>query len=103
MLTLTVEHRAAASQKPMRIELIEAGDALALHVADRSDPAPSTSISLDERIASARADAAVPLAFGELRSKCRVRAATLYERLAALTANGRIVKAGNGSYRLVRA
>jgi AAA domain len=103
MLTLTVEHRAAASQKPMRIELVEAGDALALHVADRSDPAPSTSISLDERIASALADAAVPLAFGELRSKCRVRAATLYERLAALTANGRIVKAGNGSYRLVRA
>jgi hypothetical protein len=35
--------------------------------------------------------------------KCRVRAATLYERLAALTATGRIVKAGNGSYRLVGA
>jgi RecA-family ATPase len=100
-LTLTVEHRAAPSQKPMRIELVEAGDALALHVADRSDlvtPAPST---LDERIAAALADAASPLPFGELRSKCRVRTATLYERLAALTATGRIIKAGDGGYRLV--
>jgi hypothetical protein len=103
MLTLTVEHRAAPSQKPMRIELVEAGDALALHLADRSGPAPPAPSSLDERIASALADAASPLPFGELRSKCRARTATLYERLAALTATGRIVKSGDGSYRLVAA
>jgi hypothetical protein len=101
VLTLTVEHRAAPSQKPMRIELVEAGDALALYVADRSDPVHPVPSSLDERIASALADAASPLPFGELRSKCRVRTATLYERLAALTATGRIVKAGDGGYRLV--
>ena len=100
-LTLTVEHRAASSQKPMRIELVEAGDALALHVADRSDPVTPTPSTLDERIAAALADAASPLPFGELRSKCRVRTATLYERLAALTATGRIIKAGDGGYRLV--
>jgi len=100
-LTLTVEHRAAPSQKPMRIELVEAGDALALHVADRSDPVTPTPSTLDERIAAALADAASPLPFGELRSKCRVRTATLYERLAALTATGRIIKAGDGGYRLV--
>ena len=58
--------------------------------------------SLDERIASALADAAAPIPFAQLRSKCRVRAATLYERLSALTASGRIVKAGNGGYRLHR-
>ena len=100
-LTLTVEHRAAPSQKPMRIELVEAGEALALHVAN--NPAPSPPSSLDERIASALADANSPLPFGELRSKCRVRTATLYERLAALTATGRIVKSGEGGYRLVGA
>ena len=103
VLTLTVEHRAAPSQKPMRIELVEAGDALALYVADRSDPVHPVPSSLDERIASALADAASPLPFRELRSKCRVRTATLYERLAALTATGRIVKAGDGGYRLVGA
>jgi hypothetical protein len=41
------------------------------------------------------------MAFAKLRSHCRVRTATLYERLAALTATGRIAKAGDGSYRLV--
>jgi AAA domain len=102
-LTLTVEHRAAPSQKPIRIELVEAAEALALQVADRSEPATPAPSSLDERIASALADAAAPLPFGELRSKCRVRTATLYERLAALTATGRIVKAGDGGYRLVGA
>jgi AAA domain len=102
-LTLTVEHRAAPSQKPMRIELVEAAEALALQVADRSEPATPAPSSLDERIASALADAASPLPFGELRSKCRVRTATLYERLAALTATGRIVKASDGGYRLVGA
>jgi hypothetical protein len=61
-------------------------------------PYPRTPSSLDERIASALADAAAPLPFGELRSKCRVRATTLYERLAALTATGRIVKAGDRTF-----
>jgi len=103
VLTLTVEHRAAPSQKPIRIELVEVGEALALNVADRSDPPPPVPSSLDERIAAALADAASPLPFGELRSKCRVRATTLYERLAALTATGRIVKSGDGGYRLVGA
>jgi AAA domain len=102
-LTLTVEHRAAPSQKPMRIELVEAGEALALHVADRSEPVTLAPSSLDERIASALADAASPLPFSELRSKCRVRAATLYQRLAALTATGRVVKSGDGGYRLIGA
>jgi hypothetical protein len=38
--------------------------------------------------------------FAELRSSCRVRASTLlYERLAVLTATGRIVKTDKG-YRL---
>jgi DNA-binding Lrp family transcriptional regulator len=52
--------------------------------------------SLDERITAALAVAASPLPFAELRSRCRVRAATLYERLAALTAAGRIDKKGDG-------
>ena len=53
-------------------------------------------IPLDERITTVLADAGRPLPFPELRSRCRVRAATLYERLAALTAAGSIVKSGDG-------
>jgi hypothetical protein len=85
----------------MRIELVQSGEALALHVADRSDSATPISTSLDDRIASALANVPSPIPFAELRSKCRVRAATLYERLSALTASGRIVKSGDGGYRLV--
>jgi AAA domain len=100
-LTLSVEHRAAPSLKPMKIELVEAGEALALQLVERSDAPGPVPSSLDERITTALADAASPMAFGKLRSHCRVRTATLYERLAALTATGRIAKAGDGSYRLV--
>jgi hypothetical protein len=98
-LTLTVEHRAAAAPKPMQVELVQSGEALALEVVDRSEPAAPVPRSLDERITSALAAAACPLPFAELRSQCRVRAATLYERLAALAACGRIAKSGEG-YRL---
>jgi hypothetical protein len=85
-LTLTVEHRAAPSPKPMRIELVQSAQALALQLANDRDPAPPLPSSLDERIASALADAASPIPFGQLRSKCRVRATTLYERLLSVPA-----------------
>ena len=61
-------------------------------------PAPGKS-PLDERIAAALADIAGAMPFAELRTRCRVRAATLYERLAVLTAAGRIAKTDE-SYRL---
>lgn len=100
-LTLSVEHRAAPTLKPMKIELVEAGEALALQLVERSEtpvPAPS---SLDERITTALAATTSSMPFAELRSYCRVRTATLYERLAALAGTGRIVKTSDGRYRLV--
>jgi AAA domain len=99
-LSLAVEHRAAPALKPMKIELVEAGEALALQLVECSEaPAPAPS-SLDQRIMAALAAAASPIPFAELRAHCRVRTATLYERLAALTATGRIVS-GIGGYRLI--
>jgi hypothetical protein len=56
-------------------------------------PGPST---LDERIAAVLADIDGAMLFTELRNRCRVRAATLYERLAALTAAGPIAKTNAG-------
>ena len=56
--------------------------------------------TLDDRIAAALAEAGQPQPFGNLRATCRVRAATLYERIAAMTTDGRIVKSPEG-YRLV--
>jgi hypothetical protein len=98
-LTLTIEHRAAPSQKPMKIELSQSGEALALQVVDQPAPAKPSPRSLDERITLALTGAPSALPFAELRSQCRVRGATLYQRLAALAADGRIMKDGEG-YRL---
>jgi hypothetical protein len=95
-LILAVEHRAAPSLKPMAIELAQRGDALALEVVDRPAPAPAPHVSLDERIIAALAATDQALPFAELREHCRVRTATLRERIGALSATGRIVKSDGG-------
>jgi hypothetical protein len=100
-LTLAIEHRAAPALKPMKVELVASGEALALQLVANNEATTPVPSSLDERITAALADAASPIPFAELRSKCRVRTSTLYERLAALTTTGRIVKASDGGYRLV--
>ena len=46
--------------------------------------------SLDERVTAALAEAQEPLPFADLRARCRVRAATLHERIGLLAAAGRI-------------
>jgi hypothetical protein len=97
-LSLSVEHRAAPSLSPMTIELAQRGDALALEVADRREPLVPPTSSLDDRIEAVLAEADQPLPFANLRARCRVRTATLYERLAALATAGRIAKEGD-SYR----
>lgn len=101
-LTLSVEHRAAPSPKPLTIELANRGLALALEVAERSTPVTPAPASLDDRIIAALAEDKQPLLPSELRSRCRVRTVTLYERLAALLAAGRVVKVGDG-YRVAPA
>ena len=98
-LSLSVEHRAAPSMTPITIELAQRGTALALEVVDRRDPATPPPSSLDERITATLAGADAALPFAKLRAGCRVRATTLYERLAVLADTGRVVKTDDG-YRL---
>jgi hypothetical protein len=100
-IVLTVEHRAASAIPSLTLTLTQRADALALEPVQLRDepttePAPS---SVDERIATALAGADRPRPFADLRSCCRIRTATLYARLAAMTAAGRIIKADDG-YRL---
>jgi hypothetical protein len=98
-LSLSVEHRAAPSMTPITIELAQRGTALALEVVDRRDPTAPPPSSLDERITATLAGADTALPFADLRACCRVRATTLYERLAVLADTGRVVKTHDG-YRL---
>ena len=94
----TVEHRAAAATPAVTLELAQRDDALALQPV-HADPQPggrTEPISVDQRITAALADSGTPRPFAELRASCRIRATTLYERLAAMTAAGLIVKSADG-------
>lgn len=100
-LSLTIEHRAAPSPPSLALELHANDDALALRLTPSrpADPAPAPS-SVDERITNALREATDRvMTIRQLRAQCRVRNATLYERLAALTAAGRLLRTGEG-YRL---
>jgi RecA-family ATPase len=97
-IVLTVEHRAAAATPSVTLELAQRDHALALQLV-QADPLPDSRvepISVDQRITAALVDAGNPLPFSELRASCRVRTTTLYERLAAMTAAGFIVKSADG-------
>jgi hypothetical protein len=99
-LTLSIEHRAAASSPALALELVSRGAALALAVAEKVEtPAAAAPSSLDERITQALAAADRPMRPAKLRAICRVRHATLLERLRALTAAGHILHDATG-YRL---
>ena len=98
-LTLTVEHRAAPSIPAVALELAQRGDALGLEVIEHGAPAEPTPTSLDERITAALTNAGGAVSLPDLRAACRVRNATLCARLAALTADGRVTRSGDG-YRL---
>jgi RecA-family ATPase len=97
-IILTAEHRAASAIPSVTLALTQHADALALEpVQPNGQPEPEPTLSsIDERIVAALAGADRPRPFAELRACCRVRTATLYAHLAAMTATGRIVKAGDG-------
>lgn len=98
-LSLSIEHRAAASPPSITLELQARGEALALHIAQPPSSAPLAISSVDERICAALQDADRALPIKELRLRCRVRNATLYERLAAMTCTGKVLRTPKG-YRL---
>ena len=76
------------------------GPALALELVERQAPPPAVPQSVDDRIIAALVQASQPQPFADLRALCRVRTATLYQRLAAMANAGRIAKSADG-YRLV--
>jgi len=95
-LTLTVEHRAAPSMPTLTLELAKHAHAVALNVVERPMSPNPRRASVDERIIAALAGIEQPLPFAELRALCRTRSATVYDRLDALVAVGRLVKSPDG-------
>jgi hypothetical protein len=97
-IVLTVEHRAAAIPGVM-LELAQRGDTLALEPVPQPDHQPERKVeptSVDDRITAALAECVHLRPFSELRAFYHVRTTTLYERLAAMTAAGLVVKPSDG-------
>jgi hypothetical protein len=96
-LTLTTEHRAAASSVPLALELIQNGSALALAVVGGTSvpkaPAPTTPV---DRVRGALVDAEGPVPVQQLRKLCAMRTATVCESLAQLTRQGLVVREAGG-------
>ena len=103
-IVLTVEHRAAAAGPAVTLELTQRDDALALQPI-HADPYPESRrepISVDQRITAVLAETCKPRPFAELRASCRIRTTTLYERLAAMTAAGTVIKSADGYWLAAR-
>jgi RecA-family ATPase len=93
-IVLTVEHRAAAAMPAVTLQLAQHDNALALELVQPERPAAPT--SLDQRITAVLAERRQPRPFAELRTSCRIRTTTLYQRLAAMIADGIVVKSADG-------
>jgi RecA-family ATPase len=93
-IVLTVEHRAAAAMPAVTLQLAQRDNALALELVQPERPAAPT--SLDQRITAVLAERRQPRPFAELRTSCRIRTTTLYQRLAAMIADGIVVKSADG-------
>jgi len=85
-LTLSTEHRAAASQDHIPIQLTQAGSALALSVAAENscDPEPGSEPSALQRIQQILAGLDQPVTVQQLRKLCGLRTATVCSCLAQL-------------------
>lgn len=97
-LSLTIEHRAAASSEGLALQLLASGDGLALQL-DSSSLDPATNAlapSALDRIETILADATAPLSLKALRSTAKMRAATASDALAALVTQGRARRADKG-------
>src|ERR1700693_5432606 len=89
-LTLSTEHRAAASQDHIPIQLTQVGSVLALSVAaeDSSVPEPASEPSAPQRVQQILAGLDQPVTVQQLRKLCGMRTATVCSWLASLAETG---------------
>jgi RecA-family ATPase len=104
-LTLSVEHRAAASITAVAVHLAVDGAAVALAAVDRqltepeapvAAPAGAGAPTAEQKIEAQLAAAPSPLTTAQLRKLCRIRNATVTAALAELVAAGRVRKDAAG-------
>lgn len=100
-LTLSSEHRAAASQDHIPLQLTQSGPALALRLArDVSTATPPVEPSPAERVRQALAQLPEPASVQQVRQRCGMRTTSVCAGLAQLTEQGIVFHDPRG-YRLI--
>jgi hypothetical protein len=98
-LTLSIEHRAAASSTGLAVALKNDLAGLALRMLDRAStaevPPPRTPSAVD-KVEQALAASSTPMSLAALRAACRIRTKNVCQVLAHLTAEGRVRKTAAG-------
>jgi hypothetical protein len=98
-LTLSTEHRAAASQDHIPLQLTQTGSALALGVAsDSSIAEPDPEPSALQRVHQILAGLDQPVTVQQLRKLCGPRTATVCSCLAQLAETGVVTRASKGTW-----
>jgi hypothetical protein len=96
-LTLSTEHRAAASQDSIPLQLTQIGSALALAVVDQTLPSPKLEPTPIERVRATLAQLQEPVfSVQQLRKLCAIRTETLCAALEELTQQGELSRNAKG-------
>jgi hypothetical protein len=98
-LTLSTEHRAAASQDNIPLQLTQNGSAWTLSLVEPSTTPAQNPISAMERVRQALAQLSQPASVQQLRKLCGIRTATLCSCLAELSQQG-LVRRDSRGYQL---
>ena len=103
-ITLTVEHRAAASAADVELVLAEGNQGLALRLRDTpmAEPTPESETP-QQRIVQVLADAQSPLSQRQIRERAATRHATVATILSQLVREGRVQHHTANGYRIVGA
>lgn len=95
-ITLTIEHRAAASLQPLSLRLDDSNNKPHLVIHDGSQPTRTLEVDLRARVIDALQAAHGPISRTELRSQLRVNNQRLGQVITELQAAGQIVIASDG-------
>ena len=95
-LTLSTEHRAAASQDLIPLQLTQSDSVVALKVLDRSCVPPEAPPSPTERVRQALAQLQQPVPVQQLQKLCGIRTAKICSALAELSHSGQVVRDARG-------
>ena len=95
-LTLSTEHRAAASQDHIPLQLTQSGPALALTVLERPVVEPATQPTPVDRVRQVLAQLQEPIPVHQLQKLCGIRTAAVCSALTELANNGEVVRDARG-------